>query len=95
MIFTHGGVAEVCIIDAGGKVLRKWGFGNVLDEAGGDLLDLGQKEQDTSCQIVFHLPRPSHLAVKTLAGKAQLAVGPLAPDFDLGFWLSSVEAGGW
>jgi thiamine biosynthesis lipoprotein len=47
MAMTLDGITKGYIVDEGGGVLKQHGLGDVLVEAGGDLLASGQKEPHT------------------------------------------------
>jgi len=57
MSITLDGIAKGFILDKGIDVLKKFGYGNVLVEAGGDLMGLGEKAPQTPWRIGLQSPR--------------------------------------
>ena len=57
MSVTLDGVAKGFIVDEGVAELKAFGFENVMVEAGGDLMALGQKRPDTQWKIGLQAPR--------------------------------------
>lgn len=57
MAITLDGIAKGYIVDAGVKILREYGFTNVMVEAGGDLLASGQKSLNNPWKIGVNSPR--------------------------------------
>jgi len=75
---TLDGIAKGYIVDEGVTVLRQAGFGNVMVEAGGDLLASGQKSAGGAWQIGVQSPRkaqPGLLAVLDVQNKAVATSG--------------------
>ena len=59
MSITLDGIAKGYIVDEGVAVLKQAGFGDVLVEAGGDLLASGRKSMDEAWQVGVQSPRDS------------------------------------
>jgi thiamine biosynthesis lipoprotein len=57
MSITLDGIAKGFIVDEGAAILRESGFANVIVEAGGDLMVLGEKDINTSWRIGVQAPR--------------------------------------
>ena len=57
MSITLDGIAKGFIVDEGVLVLKEYGFDNMLVEAGGDLMGLGEKEPQTPWKIGLQAPR--------------------------------------
>ena len=57
MSITLDGVAKGFIVDEGVAELQTFGFENVMVEAGGDLMALGQKSPDAQWKIGLQAPR--------------------------------------
>lgn len=57
MSITLDGIAKGFIVDEGVAVLQRFGFENVMVEAGGDLLALGQKAPNHPWKIGLQAPR--------------------------------------
>lgn len=57
---TLDGIAKGRIVDAGGNMLRSLGYGNLLVEAGGDLVALGQDVMGNPWKIGITNPRPTN-----------------------------------
>lgn len=64
MQITLDGIAKGYIVDAGVSVLRRYGIQNVLVEAGGDLIAMGQKDNDVPWKIGIQSPRESSLITR-------------------------------
>lgn len=65
MTITLDGIAKGFIVDEGVAVLKDAGFGNVLVEAGGDLLASGQKSAGEAWQIGVQSPRQAEPGLPT------------------------------
>lgn len=65
MSITLDGIAKGFIVDEGVAVLKKFGFQNVLVEAGGDLMGLGEKAPQASWKIGLQAPREEMGSVMT------------------------------
>jgi len=59
MSITLDGIAKGYIVDEGVVILKQAGFGDVLVEAGGDLLASGRKSMDEAWQVGVQSPRES------------------------------------
>jgi thiamine biosynthesis lipoprotein len=57
---TLDGIAKGRIVDAGGKILQSLGYGNILVEAGGDLVALGDNSFGNPWKIGVTNPRPAN-----------------------------------
>jgi len=57
MSITLDGIAKGFIVDRGVEVLKGWGFGNVLVEAGGDLVASGIKNKGSTWKVGIQSPR--------------------------------------
>jgi len=57
MSITVDGIAKGFIVDEGISILRQFGFVNVLAEAGGDLMALGEKSPRSLWKIGLQAPR--------------------------------------
>jgi thiamine biosynthesis lipoprotein len=57
MSITLDGIAKGFIVDEGVAILKKFGFQNVLVEAGGDLMGLGEKARQAPWKIGLQAPR--------------------------------------
>lgn len=78
MAITLDGIAKGFIVDEGVAVLKGAGFGNVLVEAGGDLLASGQKSAGEAWQIGVQSPRkaqPGLLATLDVQNQAVATSG--------------------
>ena len=68
MSITLDGIGKGYIVDAGTAVLRQHGFANVMVEAGGDLMALGDKGDNYPWRIGVQPPRPQDEANLTIIG---------------------------
>lgn len=78
MAITLDGIAKGYIVDEGVAVLKTAGFGDVLVEAGGDLLASGQKSAGEAWQIGIQSPRtarPGLLALLDVQNRAVATSG--------------------
>ena len=57
MSITLDGIAKGFIVDEGVKALQEFGFANVMVEAGGDLMALGEKKPCSPWKIGLQAPR--------------------------------------
>lgn len=57
MSVTLDGIAKGFIVDEGVSVLKQFGFGNVMVEAGGDLMVAGEKAPNSPWKIGLQAPR--------------------------------------
>lgn len=57
MSLTLDGIAKGFIVDEGVAVLRQFGFANVMVEAGGDLMGMGEKTPHSPWRIGLQAPR--------------------------------------
>jgi len=57
MTITLDGIAKGYIVDKGVALLKEFGFVNVMVEAGGDLIALGEKAPDSPWKIGLQAPR--------------------------------------
>jgi thiamine biosynthesis lipoprotein len=90
MAITLDGIAKGYIVDEGVAVLHERGFSNVLVEAGGDLLALGERRSGDAWQIGIASPRdtqPELLARISVHNNAVATSGDymqaFSPDFSL------------
>jgi thiamine biosynthesis lipoprotein len=88
MSITLDGIAKGYIIDEAVAVLKEYGFYNVMVEAGGDLIGLGEKAPRTPWKIGLQSPRSGigdFLAIFNLQDQALATSGdymqPFTPDF--------------
>ncbi len=58
MSLTLDGIGKGYVVDRGVDVLRRYGFGNVFVEAGGDLVAAGQKNDGGPWRVGIRGPRP-------------------------------------
>ena len=57
MSITLDGIAKGFIVDEGVAILKQFGFANVMVEAGGDLMGLGEKAPQSPWKIGLQAPR--------------------------------------
>jgi FAD:protein FMN transferase len=57
MSITLDGIAKGYIVDEGVAVLKQYGFTNVMVEAGGDLIGLGEKSTNSPWKVGLQAPR--------------------------------------
>ena len=65
MSITLDGIAKGYIVDEGITILREFGFANVMVEAGGDLMALGEKAPQTPWKIGLQAPRADKTTLMT------------------------------
>jgi thiamine biosynthesis lipoprotein len=88
MSITLDGIAKGCIVDEGVAVLKKFGFLNLLVEAGGDLMGLGEKATQAPWKIGLQAPRKkigSMMTTFNVKNKALATSGDYIQTFTLDF----------
>lgn len=88
MSITLDGIAKGFIVDEGVKALQEFGFANVMVEAGGDLMALGEKAPHSPWKIGLQSPRAEMgdlVATFNVQNKALATSGDYMQTFTLDF----------